>query len=141
VFGQLESCQFSQLLKYFGFCETIICGAVSCGKFSLQYGKLVGKYNNINADSTIKHLTNKRESTVYRRKYITTEDEDEETDKFVFNRHTSIDPFHIPKALRRHQTSYEAIQKRGARVMESRVLILYTGGTIGMIKNEDGGLC
>ncbi|CAG0924877.1 unnamed protein product, partial [Notodromas monacha] len=51
-----------------------------------------------------------------------------------------IDPFHVPKKLCRNQ-SYEAVhQRRGRNSSESFVLVLYTGGTIGMIKNDQGVL-
>ncbi|CAG0920491.1 unnamed protein product [Notodromas monacha] len=51
----------------------------------------------------------------------------------------SIDPFSVPKILCRNE-SYEILQQRGSKSNESRVLVLYTGGTIGMIKNEQGVL-
>ena len=50
----------------------------------------------------------------------------------------AIDPFHIPKILRKND-SYQALQRRGWNANEARVLVLYTGGTIGMVKNDDGG--
>ncbi|KAK2706542.1 L-asparaginase-like isoform X1 [Artemia franciscana] len=48
-----------------------------------------------------------------------------------------IDPAHVPKALRR-SCSLECCQTDIKT--ESRVLVLYTGGTIGMVRNDNGVL-
>jgi hypothetical protein len=64
-------------------------------------------------------------------------DDDDDGARWNANR-VVIDPFHIPKILRKND-SYQALQRRGWNANEARVLVLYTGGTIGMVKNDDGG--
>ena len=48
-----------------------------------------------------------------------------------------IDATHVPKKLLRN-SSIEECTKAEAK-NESKVLVLYTGGTIGMMRNEKGG--
>lgn len=48
-----------------------------------------------------------------------------------------IDPFFEPKVLRKNK-SICRIESTGTLVKESKVLVIYTGGTIGMVKNSSG---
>lgn len=50
----------------------------------------------------------------------------------------SIDPSFQPKVLRKNN-SITRTESVGSLVKESKVLVIYTGGTIGMVKNAQGG--
>jgi len=50
-----------------------------------------------------------------------------------------IDPSYAPKILRKNKSITRA-ESTGSLVNESKVLVLYTGGTIGMMKGSKGGL-
>jgi hypothetical protein len=52
---------------------------------------------------------------------------------------TIIDPSYAPKKLRKNKSITRA-ESIGSLANESKVLVLYTGGTIGMMKNSKGGL-
>lgn len=49
-----------------------------------------------------------------------------------------IDDSFEPKILRKNN-SIVRTESRGSLVKESKVLVIYTGGTIGMVKNHKGG--
>jgi len=49
-----------------------------------------------------------------------------------------IDPFFEPKVLRKNN-SITRTESIGSLAKESKVLVIYTGGTIGMVKNSNGG--
>ncbi|OTF78992.1 hypothetical protein BLA29_014255 [Euroglyphus maynei] len=49
-----------------------------------------------------------------------------------------IDPSFEPKVLRKNK-SIARIESYGTLTEESKVLVIYTGGTIGMVKNGSGG--
>ena len=49
-----------------------------------------------------------------------------------------IDPSFEPKVLRKNK-SIARIESYGTLSEESKVLVIYTGGTIGMVKNGSGG--
>lgn len=51
-----------------------------------------------------------------------------------------IDPFFEPKVLRKNN-SITRTESIGHLAKESKVLVIYTGGTIGMVKNECGSKC
>ena len=50
-----------------------------------------------------------------------------------------IDPFFQPKILRKNN-SITRTESIGSLAKESKVLVIYTGGTIGMVKNANGGM-
>lgn len=50
---------------------------------------------------------------------------------------TKIDPFFEPKVLRKNN-SITKTESIGSLAKESKVLVIYTGGTIGMVKNANG---
>lgn len=50
-----------------------------------------------------------------------------------------IDPFFEPKVLRKNKSISKIESLAGSLVKESKVLVIYTGGTIGMVKNHLGG--
>jgi hypothetical protein len=52
---------------------------------------------------------------------------------------TIIDPSYAPKRLRKNKSITRA-ESIGSLAHESKVLVLYTGGTIGMMKGSKGGL-
>lgn len=49
-----------------------------------------------------------------------------------------IDPFFEPKIVRKNNSIVKS-ESKGSLVKESKVLVIYTGGTIGMVKNDNGG--
>lgn len=49
-----------------------------------------------------------------------------------------IDPSFEPKVVRKNN-SITRTESTGSLVLESKVLVIYTGGTIGMCKNGKGG--
>lgn len=51
---------------------------------------------------------------------------------------TTIDPHYAPKILRKNN-SISRVESLGSLANESKVLVLYTGGTIGMVKTRKGG--
>ncbi|CAG2114108.1 unnamed protein product, partial [Medioppia subpectinata] len=53
---------------------------------------------------------------------------------------TIIDPSFEPKILRKNKSITRA-ESTGSLANESKVLVLFSGGTIGMMKNHKGGLC
>lgn len=70
---------------------------------------------------------------------FSSDDEDSEVVSSSFNgTGPLIDAAHVPKKLWRH-TSIERCANLEAKD-ESKVLVLYTGGTIGMMRNENGAL-
>jgi L-asparaginase/Glu-tRNA(Gln) amidotransferase subunit D len=69
--------------------------------------------------------------------YSTDEDEDSEIVSSPCGERPPLDAAHVPKKLWRH-SSIEACASVEAR-NEAKVLVLYTGGTIGMMRNEKGG--
>lgn len=50
-----------------------------------------------------------------------------------------LDPSYAPKILRKNKSISRA-ESSGSLVNESKVLVLYTGGTIGMMRSSKGGL-
>ncbi|XP_076045663.1 L-asparaginase-like [Oratosquilla oratoria] len=50
-----------------------------------------------------------------------------------------VDPMSVPKVLYGHRASIESLVDMDGQC-ESRVLVIYTGGTIGMVRNERGKL-
>lgn len=50
----------------------------------------------------------------------------------------NIDPFFEPKVLLKND-SISRSESSGSLLKESKVLVIYTGGTIGMVKNNNGG--
>ncbi|CAG0905653.1 unnamed protein product, partial [Darwinula stevensoni] len=66
--------------------------------------------------------------------------DDEETCSFSEGRRrpSVIDPYSIPKTLRKNQSLelFQLVKNAG----EAKVLVIYTGGTIGMVKNQQGVL-
>ena len=50
-----------------------------------------------------------------------------------------LDPSYAPKILRKNKSISRA-ESSGSLVNESKVLVLYTGGTIGMMRSTKGGL-
>jgi hypothetical protein len=69
--------------------------------------------------------------------YSTDEDEDSEIVSSPCGERPPLDAAHVPKKLWRH-SSIEACASVEVR-NEAKVLVLYTGGTIGMMRNEKGG--
>ena len=50
----------------------------------------------------------------------------------------TLDPSYEPKILRKNKSISRA-ESSGSLVNESKVLVLYTGGTIGMMRSTKGG--
>ena len=65
------------------------------------------------------------------------EDEDSEVVSSPCGEQPPLDAAHVPKKLWRH-SSIEVCTKTESK-NEAKVLVLYTGGTIGMIRNDKGG--
>ena len=100
----------------------------------VNYSNHNGMNNNSPIENKFEKAIKQKESKNSRSQSITSDEVLESVDQ-IPNELTQIDPTSIPKILRRNTSFSGCILDKSER----RVLVIYTGGTIGMIRSTRGG--